>query len=302
MMIPLLTLRTAAAAFGVSCLTTIMQAQRPLTFNELAAIPAPPPQHRIAYGADPFQFAHLRLPKGPGPHPVVVFIHGGCYLSQYDIAHAGALEQAFADSGYAVWSIEYRRVGNEGGGWPGTFEDVGRAADHLRTLTNQYPLDLRRVVAAGHSAGANFALWLAARSRIRAESPLRAERPLVVQAVLGLAPAPVLPLLHEQRVCGHVIDKLMGGSPEQVPERYRDVSPSLMVPIGVPQILVVGAQDRSWGPAGLAYHQLTVAARDTLVRLVDAPLAGHFDVIAPTTTTWSLVMKALHDLFAQIGK
>src|SRR5918994_4037333 len=115
------------------------RAQQPVTFDSVASLAAPPPSHRIAYGPDSLQFGPLRLPKGPGPHPVVMFIHGGCYLSRYTISHAVALEQALADSGYAVWSIEYRRVGNEGGGWPGTFEDVGRAADHLRELARTYP-------------------------------------------------------------------------------------------------------------------------------------------------------------------
>jgi acetyl esterase/lipase len=223
-------------------------------------------------------------------------------LSQYTISHVAALEQALADSGYAVWSVEYRRVGDEGGGWPGTFEDVGRAADHLRTLTSQFPLDLQRVVAVGHSAGANFALWLAARNRIRTQSPLRVEGPLNIGAVLGLAPAPDLAALHARGVCNNVIDKLMSGSPERVPERYRDVSPALLVPIGVPQVLLVGAQDRNWGPAGRAYHALAVAAGDSLVRLVEAPASGHFDVIAPTTTTWRLVMDALRDVFGRIGR
>jgi acetyl esterase/lipase len=275
--------------------------QRPLPFDSVAALPAPPPDHRIAYGAGTFQFGNLRLPKRPGPHPVVLFIHGGCFLSQYSISHAAALEQAFADSGYAVWSVEYRRVGDEGGGWPGTFEDVERAADHLRTLAEQYSLDLRRVVAVGHSAGADFALWLAARDRVRPESPLRVERPLAIRAVLALAPAPDLGALHAQGVCNNVIDKLMGGSPMTVPERYRDVSPALMIPIGVPQVVIIGGQDRNWGPPGRAYQSAVVAARDTFVRFVDAPDAGHFDVIAPTSTSWGLVMQALRELFRRIG-
>ncbi|MGQ0642968.1 MAG: alpha/beta hydrolase family protein [Gemmatimonadaceae bacterium] len=276
--------------------------QQPLTFDSLARLTAPSPDRRIAYGPGPLQFGNLRLPKSHGPHPVVLFIHGGCYLSQYSISHVAALEQAFADSGYAVWSVEYRRVGDEGGGWPGTFEDVGRAADHLRILAGQYPLDLRRVVAVGHSAGANFALWLAARSRIRSQSPLRVAAPLPVAAVLGLAPAPDLAALHAQGVCGNVIEKLMGGAPDRMPERYGDVSPALMLPIGVPQLLIVGAQDRNWGPAGRSYYTLAVAARDTLVRLVEAPASGHFDVVAPTTGSWHLVMEALRDLVVRIAR
>lgn len=274
--------------------------QQPITFDAVAALAAPPPDQRIAYGTAPHQFGHLRLPKGAGPHPVVLFIHGGCYLSQYTISHVGALEQALADEGYAVWSIEYRRVGDEGGGWPGTFQDVGHAADHLQTLAKDHPLDLQRIVAAGHSAGANFAMWLATRHRLRADSPLRVERPLKIGGVLGLTPAPDLAGLHAQGVCGNVIDRLMGGSPARVPERYRDVTPAMLAPIGVPQVLIIGALDRSWGPAGRAYQPIAEAAGDTQVRFVEAPASGHFDVIAPTTTTWPLVMGALKGLFAKI--
>ena len=278
------------------------RAQRPISFDSLAAIAAPAPTQRIAYGTDSLQFGNLRLPKGRGPHPVVLFVHGGCYLSQYTIAHAAALEQAFADSGYAVWSIEYRRVGDGGGGWPGTFQDVAAGADYLRTLASKYPLDLRRVVAAGHSAGANFALWLATRDRIRRDSPLHADKPIKIGAVLALAPATDLEGLHTQGVCGNVIDKLMGGSPQAVADRYRDVSPTQLIPIGVPQVVIIGGQDRGWGPSGRVYQRAVTTANDSQVRFVDAPAAGHFDIVAPTTSTWPLVMDALRDLFQQLGK
>jgi acetyl esterase/lipase len=289
----------AAASLGAA---RNASAQQPISFDSLAAIAAPSPTQRIAYGAGPLQFGNLRLPKGRGPHPVVLFIHGGCYLSRYTIAHAAALEQAFADSSYAVWSIEYRRVGDDGGGWPGTFQDVAAGADHLRTLASKYPLDLRHVVAAGHSAGANFALWLATRDRLRRDSPLYTDKPIKIGAVLALAPATDLEGLHTQGVCGNVIDKLMGGSPQSVAERYRDVSPTALIPIGVPQVVIIGGQDRGWGPSGRVYQRAVTAANDSLVRFVDAPAAGHFDIVAPTTSTWPLVMNALRDLFRQLSK
>src|SRR6187401_1983813 len=175
--------------------------QQPITFDQVAAMPSPPPDHRIAYGPEPQQFGHLRLPKGPGPHPVVIFVHGGCYLAEYSIAHAGALEQALADAGYAVWSLEYRRVGDPGGGWPGTFQDLASGADQLTSLAQKYPLDLTRVVAAGHSAGGNSALWLAARSRIPKTSPLWVEHPLAIGGVVALAPAGDFAELHAKNGC-----------------------------------------------------------------------------------------------------
>src|SRR5262249_45814523 len=122
-------------------------AQRVMSASDLGSLVAGPPTARIPYGPSPLPFANLPLPRTPGPHPVIVLVHGGCWLSQYDIAHLGKLEQALADSGFAVWSIEYRRVGNDGGGWPGTFTDVALGADHLRSVAAKYQLDLNRVIA-----------------------------------------------------------------------------------------------------------------------------------------------------------
>ncbi|HVS16829.1 MAG TPA: alpha/beta hydrolase [Thermoanaerobaculia bacterium] len=272
-------------------------AAQQMTAAEVTALVAPPPDHRIAYGDDPLQFGHLRLPAGEGPHPVVLFLHGGCWLSRYDIAHVGALEEGLRAAGYAVWSVEYRRVGDAGGGWPGTFHDVGRGADHLRVLAARFPLDLSRLVVAGHSAGGHLALWLAMRSRI-ASGPLRVTDPVAVSAVVALAPAPALEALHAEGVCGGVIDRLMGGGPEQVPERYEAVSP-MRAPPDVPQVLLIGAHDASWAPYGRAYAKATRAAPvSERLRVVEAPDAGHFEMIAPTSSTWPLVLAALEEAFA----
>ena len=275
-----------------------------LTFSQLStrAATVPAPDHRIAYGPGPLQFGNLRLPKRPGPHPVVLFVHGGCWRSQYDIAHTAALEQALADSGFAVWSIEYRRVGNDGGGWPGTFADIAQAADYLRELATRYALDLNRVIASGHSAGGQFALWLAARPKVPRTSALFVADPLRVRGVLALAPAPDLEGLHAAGVCGNIIDGLMGGSPADHPDRYAAASPMQLAPIGVPQQLVIGALDRMWTPIGRAYIARAAAVGDTQVEVVEAPESGHFDLLATDTTTWPLVVNALKQLVARIGR
>lgn len=270
-----------------------------MTSSDVVAMKAPPPDRRVAYGDGPLQFGNLRLPEGPGPFPVVLFVHGGCWLSGFPIAHVGPLEQAWADAGYAVWSIEYRRVGDEGGGWPSTFLDVEDGADHLRALAREYPLDLSRVVAAGHSAGGYFALWLATRENIPRESPLWRPDPLPVSAVLALAPAPDLEDLHEKAVCGNVVDGLMGGSPAEHPDRYAAASMMRLPPPEVPETLVVGAHDRSWGPVGRAYYEHAREAGDGNVSLVEAPESGHFEMIVPGTSTWPLVMGELRSAVAQ---
>lgn len=269
-------------------------AQQPLTFDQVLALPSRPPDHRIAYGKTPQQFGNLRLPKGKGPHPVVIFIHGGCYSAQYSIDHAAAAEQAIADAGYVVWSLEYRRVGDPGGGWPGTFQDVGAGADYLRALAKEYPLDLNRVIASGHSAGGNLALWLAGRSRIAKGSPLHVDAPLPIAGVLALAPAGDLAEMHAQGGCGGVLDQLIGGSPSSFPDRYAAASPP--VPLGVPQSLIIGAHDSQFASFGRSYARLAQSRGETQLRVIDAPDAGHFDLIAPTTSTWTIVTRALADL------
>lgn len=277
-------------------------AQQPLTFEQVVALPSRPPDHVIAYGSAPQQFGHLRLPKGSGPHRVVVFIHGGCYRSEYSIAHAGALEQALADLGYAVWSIEYRRVGDAGGGWPGTFQDVGAAVDHLREVARRFPIDLTRVVVSGHSAGGNLALWLAGRSRIPRDSPLYVANPLQIGGVLALAPAGDLADLHAKNGCGGMVDALMGGSPEAVPDRYRAASQIELLPHGVPQVLIIGGRDASFAEFGRSHHALALARGEGRIRAVEIADAGHFDVVAPISGAWPTVTRALADLFAGISQ
>lgn len=277
-------------------------AQRLLTSSDLGTLTAGPPSARIAYGASPLQFANLRLPKTPGPHPVVVFIHGGCWLSAFDIAHVGKLEQALADSGFAVWSIEYRRVGDDGGEWPNTYLDVAHGADYLRRVAAQYQLDLNRVIASGHSAGGAFALWLAARNRIQPSSELYAKDPLHVRAVVALAPAPDLEQLHQSGVCGNVIDKLMGGSPSAHEDRYAAASPMRLAPVGAPQTLVIGAKDASWGPAGRSYFARTRAVGDSAVRVVELPESGHFEMIDPGSSSWAAVYAAFKTALAAMTR
>ena len=290
----------AVVLVALSASAGALGAQQLLGTQDLPSLAAGPPTERIQYAAGPFQFGNLRVPKGPGRHPVVVFIHGGCWLSAFDIAHAGSIEQAMADSGLAVWSLEYRRVGNDGGGWPGTFQDIANGTDYLRTLAAKYSLDLNRVVVAGHSAGGMFALWVAARKKIPASSELYVANPLAVRGVFALAPAPDLEGLSAAGTCGNVINKLMGGSPAEHADRYAAASPMKLVPVGVPQTLIVGAQDRSWAPIGRAYFARAQSVGDSGVTLVEAPEAGHFELVAPKTTTWPIVIRELKAMFARM--
>ena len=274
--------------------------QQLITAGSVGEFDWPSPDATISYGDGEFQFGYLRLPEGNGPHPVIVFMHGGCWLSVFDIRYTGMAEQAWADAGYAVWSLEYRRVGNEGGGWPGTFLDVATGTDHLTELANEYPLDLDRVIAIGHSAGGQLALWLAARGRIPSSSELYAADPLPIHGVLALAPAPNLETLHSSGACGPGVNGLMGGSPSAFPERYEAGSPMQLMPVDVPQRVVVGGLDAQFGSSGRAYFQAASAAGNSPVTLREAPESGHFEMVVPYTSTWPITLQELESLSAEM--
>ena len=255
-----------------------------------------PPGKVVYYGKDSLQYGELHLPSGKGPFPVIVMIHGGCWLAEFDMNHMRALAGAFSDKGYAVWNIEYRRVGHPGGGWPGTFLDVAAAADHVRELAKEYALDMKQVVAVGHSAGGHLALWLGIRHKLTSKSEIYTRNPLPFKGILALEPGTELKLIHHNRVCGHVIDGLMGGSPEEVPEHYRDASPNAQIPIGVPHTVLIGWHS-GFGILGSSYYYSAKEAGDHQVAMVEAPESGHFEMINPDTSTWPIVLRELQKLY-----
>ncbi|HEX8825952.1 MAG TPA: alpha/beta hydrolase [Archangium sp.] len=258
--------------------------------------PAPPADARLAYGELTHQFGDLRLPRGEGPHPVVVVVHGGFWRAKYDLEHVGHLCADLTQRGYATWSLEYRRVGHPGGGWTGTFEDVARGTDHLRTLATKYPLDLERVVLLGHSAGGHLALWLAGRARLQPGQPLYLEKPFVPRGAVSLAGVVDLERAYALRLSDGIVESFLGGTPEQVPERYRLASPFALAPLGVRQVLVHGAEDTTV-PLSLStgYHDRATALGDS-VRLVSLPGADHFEVIDPRAREWPQVLEAIASL------
>lgn len=263
-----------------------------LTTAEAMALPSTEADHRLFYGLDPLQFGDLRLPEGPGPHPVVVLIHGGCWLAEYHMHYMGAMADALTAAGIATWNIEYRRVGDPGGGWPGTLLDVGRAVDDLRFLATRYPLDLTRVVLSGHSAGGQLALWAAERPRRAPGDPLRSEDPLPVLGVVALAPVVDLAasVSAAAPICDGSAAQLLGGGPDLVAERYAQASPSERLPLGVPYAIVHGADDALVPAAHVVPFVDAARAAGDDVRLELIPGAGHFEVIAPGTVAFAVVL------------
>jgi len=134
--------------------------------DDILTLPPPRADKRLTYGTDANQFLDLRLPsskaKSKAPHPLVINIHGGFWRAQYNLDHAGHLCAALTAKGLATANLEYRRVGNPGGAWPGTFADIRAAYQFLLQNAVHYNLDRRRIVVMGHSAGGQLALCLAA--------------------------------------------------------------------------------------------------------------------------------------------
>jgi acetyl esterase/lipase len=256
-----------------------------------AAVPA---DERFEYGSGPSRFADLYLPKGTRPYRLVVFFHGGCWMSQFGLEPVGGLCRALADeTGLAVLNVEYRRVGEEGGGWPGTFLDAAAALDFVEELSTKAPVSRERVIVSGHSAGAHLALWLAARAGLPSDDPLRTPVRIRPSRVVALGPLADLAGV-AGTACAGALDGLLG--PLSLRDaRLRSASPAARLPLGVPQVLVAGTRDRI-APVALAsaYAGRARAAGDA-VTLVEVPSAGHFELVTPGSPAWPAVREAFLD-------
>lgn len=270
--------------------------------------PRPEPDSKVAYGPDQMHKADLWLPAGKGPHPTVLMVHGGCW--QTEIADRRIMNWIADDlrkRGIAVWNIDYRGVDRDGGGYPGTFADAAAAADALRGQAGRHRLDLRPLVAIGHSAGGHLALWLAARSSAAARSPgplipraspLLAADPLPIDTVVSLGGLPDLELAATPpgSGCGtEVIEKLVGPPTLSSRSVYADTSVPRLAPLGVEQVLVNGLQDRII-PTAFAedYADKMRAAGDRVtVRMIDR--TGHVELIAPETAAWAAAVEEIQN-------
>lgn len=259
--------------------------------------PAPKSPIRIAYGSDSLQYGDLRLPKGAGPHPVVVVLHGGCWVNAYGLDLMHDMSDALTAEGLATWNVEYRRVGDAGSDYPNTLLDVGLAVDHLRNLATPHSLDLSKVTTVGHSAGGHLGVWVAARQKLDAKNPLHGTDPLPVRGAISLAGILDLAESVNLGVCNGIATKLLQGSPSEVPAHYAEASPRLLLPIGVRQRLVHGNAD-NLVPLVMSQHYLdaTIAAGETNVVLDVIDGADHFDVITPSSSKWPAVLHAIVDV------
>ena len=230
----------------------------------------------MAYGTDPNQFLEVRLPSGKRPYPVVLNIHGGFWRAKYGLAHAGHLCDALRDAGVATFNVEYRRVGNDGGGWPGTFADIRSAYGYVRQEDSKFHLDLKRLAVMGHSAGGQLALCLAAH-----ESSL--EQAISLAGVVDLKKAFALHLSNDAVV------EFLSGKPSDVPEHYREADPMELSITRARQWLLHGAEDDTVPPAFSRDYADQKKSRGERVDLVEIAHAGHYDLIDPRSEAFKKV-------------
>ncbi len=238
------------------------------------------------YGTHASQRADLYLPHGAGPHPVIVLIHGGSWHKRYGKVVMRGLAADLLRRGWAVWNIEYRRLG-EGGGWPETFDDVAAAIDHLRTL--DAPLDLDSVSLIGHSAGGHLALWAAGRAGLPAGAPGAAP---AIEPRRAIGQAPVADLAGAYRLWhGGAVQALMGGGPEQYPARYAIADPIGLLPLAMPTLVVHGSTDATVSVELSRHYAERAAAAGAAIELVEIEGAagGHRAHIDPRGRAWAAV-------------
>jgi acetyl esterase/lipase len=290
--------------------------------SDVLSRPAPPPDVVLSYGPRPEHVADVRLPPlpagapsagapsagapsagaGPGgarPAPLVVFLHGGFWRMAFDRTHTGPLATALAAAGFAVCVPEFRRTGQSGGGWPGTFDDVAAAVDALpalvRTAVGADRVSDKAALLAGHSAGGHLALWAAARHRLPPGCGWRAPEPRC-GGVVALAAVSDLSACYALGLGQGAANALLGGGPRQYPERYRVTDPMLLLPLDRPVRMVHGSADDRVPPSMSRDYLGQARAAGDDVALDELPDAGHFEVIDPLSSWWPRVQAAFTEL------
>ena len=235
--------------------------------DDILSLAAPSADARVAYGGDGNQFVDLRLPKASGTHALAIVIHGGYWRAKYDLGYMGHLCAGLTAKGVATANVEYRRVGNAGGGWPATFADIRAAYQFLMQNARQHQLDAQRVIVMGHSAGGQLALCLAAHET-------------GVKAAISLAGVVDLQRAYELHLSNDAVVEFLGGTPAEVADHYGEADP-MRLTIGARQWLVHGTAD-DVVPFALSkdYVSAKVKAKEN-ARLGEIAGAGHFEVVDP---------------------
>lgn len=287
----------ASALFCCALMPAAVHAQAaPMKLADYLALSGPAPSARYSYGPAPSQYAELFLPAGGGPFPVAVLVHGGCWTSKFGgIAQLRNMAGALAARGIAVWNVEYRRVDEAGGGYPGMYQDMHAALDLLAAQAKDHPLDLARLVAVGHSAGGQLVQWIAGRARIPAASPLYHLHPLPVRNIVSLGG--LADLRNEAALikasCGRESAELAGKPSAARADVFSDTNAAELTPTGSRTWLVTGALDTISPPRAAHDYAARAHAAGDHAEVVILPGASHYDEVAASSPAWPQVLRVI---------
>lgn len=225
---------------------------------------------RIPYGRDANQLFEL-WHCAEEPTGFVVYIHGGFWRARYDLSHANPFCAVLAERGVVTANLEYRRVGQTGGGWPGSFEDVVAGLSAASEQVGRVP------VVVGHSAGGHLALRLAAEA-------------VSIKAVVALAPVADLRLAHRLNLSDGAVQEFLGGVPETISSRYDEACASTWA-ASVRRTVVHGTKDED---VPMEVSEAFVRARQNDPEppsLMKIAAAGHMDLIDPLSPAGSCVLE-----------
>jgi acetyl esterase/lipase len=249
--------------------------------DDLLSLTPPRADARLVYGSDRNQFLDLRIPSSKEkPFPLVINIHGGYWRAKYNLEHAGHLCAALTAKGVATANLEYRRVGDQGGAWPGTFADIRSAYHFLKQNAQRHRVDVRRIVVMGHSAGGQLALCLGGHEPD-------------VRRIVSLAGVVDLRRAYQLHLSNDAVVEFLRGSPSEIPDHYREADPMELSISAAEQWLVHGTEDEvvpaSFSRDYLAAKQKSPRKED--VHLLEIARAGHFDLIDPRSQAWNQVQE-----------
>lgn len=240
-----------------------------VTWAELGGIPMNSADTLTTYGTDPSQFGEWRFPKGKGQHPVVMLIHGGCWLDAFNLRYMGHLADALTRNGYATYNIEYRRVGEDWNGYAGTLQDIRSAFSSINHHADAFDLDVSDITVSGHSAGGHLALWLASETDS-------------IHSVVGLAAITDIEWYADgDGSCNRGAEQFLGDADSTPVNPVRRKSPTATVH------LISGSED-SLVPA--SYGDLYATQFGVRHSVIDH--AGHFDLVAPNSSAWKTILQA----------
>ena len=278
---------------------TIAQAQDLMTMEEVTSVDFVESDTTIQYDEDAFNFAELRIPKNnlKNKFPVLVILHGGCWLSAVanaDFMRGYATE--LAREGYATYNVEYRSADHPEGGWPNTFNDVRNAINALSSLSADYPINLDKILLIGHSAGGHLALWASLfpnnLSNDYAITPLNAK----IQGIVSLAGIVDLEKYFDptNQSCGRGVGRLMGGSPEELPDLYQMGSPVNLYSFSsnTPIVLISGELD----PIVTVDHVKILSDAHPEIQHLIIPQSGHFEMVVPQTEAWKQTLNIIKSM------